>query len=218
VQALGPLFCEISFSETMELKEWIAIFRKHARAFWGTVGVFVVAGGAWYLFQPQHSVADLTLNVTRRGSQETESYKYDDFYRLQADERFADTVVRWLGSPRVVSDIYEDAGMDTGTVDLRGLAGAFSAERLSSQMIRVRYRAQDAESARALSRSLLKIVTENIETLNKEQREKAWFKVVGDEPVVRDGKTSLSFSLEIALVAGVLLGFWVVLLRHYFAK
>ncbi len=121
----------------MEFKEWLDIFRKRTRMMITVILGCIAVGVLWYVFQPRGLAADLTLNVTRIGSQETSDYKYDDFYRLQADERFADTVVRWLGSPRIVSDIYSTAHLDADSLGLSGLNKAFKSERLSSQMIRV---------------------------------------------------------------------------------
>jgi uncharacterized protein involved in exopolysaccharide biosynthesis len=202
----------------MEMKEWIAIFRKYRRSFAIALALLLALGAIWQIVQPKTYAADLTLNVTRKGSQVTGAYKYDGFYRLQADERFADTVVRWLGSPRVVSDIYADALADAGALDARELSRAFKAERLSSQMIRVSYWTKDPDQARRLSRSLVKTVNAETESLNKEQKDEAWFMVMGDDPVVRDGRTTWPLSMGIALTLGLFFGFWTVLLRHYFSQ
>jgi len=206
----------------MEFKDIIAIFRSHARAFVVTVLVCVALGVLFRFVQKDFVVSNLTLNVTRTGAEETTDYQYHDFYRLQADERFADTVVRWLSSPRVVADIYSWISSDSQDAERLHMGDerfrAFKAERLSSQMIQVTYKASGTTEARAIARSLIKQVNEEIATLNKDQQEASWFVVVGDEPVTSDGKISLTVTIAIALALGIFLAFWVVLVRHYFSS
>ncbi|MDD5083472.1 MAG: hypothetical protein PHT88_00855 [Candidatus Moranbacteria bacterium] len=194
----------------MELKDIITIFRTHRNAFFMTVALCVALGAFGHSLQKEHVASNLTLNVTRLGSDKTMDYQYHDFYRLQADERFADTVVRWLGSPRIVSDIYADIS-DANS-------HAFKAQRLSSQMIQVTYDAYDGAFADKIAQSLVARINREADTLNKDQQESTWFSVVGDDPVVRDGRIGITLILAVSLALGVFLGFWVVLLRHYFSS
>jgi capsular polysaccharide biosynthesis protein len=200
----------------MELREYIAIFRKHRKYFWVTVCAFVIVALVWQHWQGEYVVGNLTLNVTRLGSDKTTDYQYHDFYRLQADERFADTVVRWLESPRMVSDIYESAQVNVDTASDRTLSHALTAERLSSQVIQVTYNAENALVARKISQSLIDKVNTEAGALNKDQQEVSWFVVVGSDPVIRDGRFGLMLALVVSFVLGFFVGFWVVLFRHYF--
>ncbi len=206
----------------MEFKDIIDLFRRHARAFWTTTLVCVALGIVFHFAQKDFVVSNLTLNITRAGAEQTTDYQYHDFYRLQADERFADTVVRWLSSPRIVEDIYAWITSDSQDAERLRMGDerfrAFKAERLSSQMIQVTYKATGTTEARAIARSLIKRVNEETDTLNKDQQEVSWFVVVGDEPVAIDGKISLAVTVAIALALGIFLGFWTVLVRHYFTS
>lgn len=199
----------------MEFKEIIAIFRARKKAFWVTVSACIVIGLVWQYSQREYVVADLTLNVTRLGSDKTTDYQYHDFYRLQADERFADTIVRWIASPRMISDIQESARLDPND---RSTSPHLKAERLSSQMIKVTYAAKDATVARRMAQSIENRVNAESNVLNKDQQETSWFMVIGSEPVTQDGRFSLAFALAVSSALGLFLGFWVVLLRHYFTK
>ena len=108
----------------MEFKEYMAIFKRHARVFWLVVLGCVVVSVIWQQNQRAVYQATLLINIGRGSVQNTEQYTYDNFYRLQADERFADTVVRWLGSPRIVEDIYADALIrlsHTGARDVKNI-------------------------------------------------------------------------------------------------
>jgi capsular polysaccharide biosynthesis protein len=200
----------------MELRDMIDIFRRHAKYFWMIVFVCIVIGMAWqHFFQKNNVVSDLTLNIARSGSAHTDAYQYDDFYRLQADERFADTVVRWLASPRMATDIYENIHIDTSSLSSRDLTHSFAAERLSSQMIRVTYSAENEQVAKKLSQSIISNLNRESMDLNKSQQDQTWFLIVGDDPVVRDGRLSVLFVMGISIALGIFIGFWMVLLRHY---
>jgi capsular polysaccharide biosynthesis protein len=199
----------------MEFKAIIAIFRKHKQSFWITVAVCIVIGIIGQRLQTDAVASNLTLNVTRLGAEKTADYQFHSFYRLQADERFADTIVRWIASPRLVADIASEAHLNSDD-------GAFSrtikAERLSSQMIQMTYHAKDASAAQKIAQAIVKRVNIEADTLNADQQEASWFAVVGDEAVVRDARLNLTIALALSLVIGVFLGFWTVLLRHYFTK
>ena len=200
----------------MELRDMMDIFRRHAKYFLWIVCICVVIGMAWqHFFQKKSVVSNLTLNIARSGSAHTDAYQYDDFYRLQADERFADTVVRWLASPRMAMDIYENIHIDTNGLSSRSLTHSFVAERLSSQMIQVTYSAEDEQAARKLSQSIVSNLNKESITLNKSQQDQTWFLIVGDDPVVRDGRQSALFAMGVSIALGVFIGFWMVLLRHY---
>lgn len=203
----------------MELRDLVKIFLKSWKTFFGTVGIFVVTGFAWYVLQPETYKANVTLNVTRMGTQQTTEYRYDGFYRLQADERFADTVVQWLRAPNIIQTITERAQtIPVGRSMFMPRGGALRAERLSSQMIAVTYQTADQESAARVAKVLVSVIDQESTTLNETAQEESWFTVIGDDPVIRDGRVGLALVLAVSLIGGVFIGFWAVLFRHYFRE
>lgn len=199
----------------MELKECAGIFKKHIKVFLLTVVLALIGGYVFCLARPVNFKSSLTLNVTRIGTQETDDYKYDDFYRLQADEKFSDTVVRWLGSPRVATNILNDAGITTSGMGARKISNFFKAQRLSSQTIQITYYAFSLPAAQKISNSVVKILDRQTEELNKFQREITWFKVLGSDPVIMENKLNLSYVMLLSLALGIFLGIWAVFIRHY---
>lgn len=199
----------------MELKEYLTIFRKYFKLFITVAALFVVAGILFQLFRPLNYKAVLNLNVTRIGFQETSDYRYDDFYRLQADEKFADTVVRWLGSPRMGIEIYNDSKIVSTGLSQGKLSKIFKAQRVSSQVVSVKYFSKTPDSARDLSKSIIKIVNREAENLNKFQKEEAWFTVMGGEPVIGENKWPWGVVILASLLLGIFVGVWTVLIKHY---
>lgn len=197
----------------MELKEIIKIFNKYRAIFIYTFLTFLVGAIFLFLMQPVKYQTSLMLNVTRLGSQKTDAYKYDDFYRLQADERFADTVVRWLGDPGINEDILKNSSV----ASVR-LTSEIKAVRLSSQMIAVEYKTADEGSGKKIAASLEKVVNDQVNKLNEDQKDDTWFKIVVNEPVISLFEISFGKILFASIILGIFFGSWSVLIKHYFSK
>ncbi len=191
----------------MELREYILIFRRYRALFFWIVALFIVAGFVFQLLQPVRFAAEITMNVARSGIRVTSDYSYDDFYRLQADERFADTVVRWLESPRIVGDITREARVSGGI--------SFDASRLSSQVIRIRYTIRDEMAAKRMATAILTVLNQEAESLNQNRPEDGWFALVGEIPAISDARVNKGRVFALAFSLGIFFGFFAVLFRWY---
>ncbi len=196
----------------------IMILKKGRSLFVVVVVLFVVGAFVWQALQPPRSQATLLINIGRSGVQETNDYTFDSFYRLQADERFADTVVRWLAAPRVVEDIYQEAHLNAENITSAQALSSFSAKRLSSQMISVTYTGSNEKILREVSESVVRVLNRYTETLNTDGKEKGWFVVIGSDPILSDARVSRELALLVGLGAGVFIAFWLILFRHYFSR
>jgi capsular polysaccharide biosynthesis protein len=170
---------------------------------------------AFFALKPVSYSTSLALNITRSGAQQTPDYKYDDFYRLQADEKFAETIVKWLQDPRTVADIYTTAGLEVSDFSIKQLAKSFASQKLSSQFVSVSFSARSFDSAKKISDAIVNVVSKNTEELNKNQKENTWFQVVAQDPVITRDKISPLILLLASLLVGIFLAFWVVLIIHY---
>ncbi len=201
----------------MELKEFLKIFIDYKKTFFGIVVFFVLCGATYFFIQPETYNASLTLNISRGSESNLDEYNYGDFYRLQADERFADTVVRWLGSPRVVENIlWNYFGQNSFiTFDDKQLRGFFSAKRMSSQVVDVTFSISNKKDAKIISDDLKSNINSEADKLNKKQKQDGWFVVLGDDPVVTSNEKGLLFLLALTGMMGLFVGFVVVMFRHY---
>ena len=199
----------------MELKEYLAILKKQQKTFWFLVFLITSIGLLYFLFRPISYSTSLTINLTRAGQQETTAYKYDDFYRLQADEKFVETIVEWLKAPRTVADIYAEAGLDFQNLSLKNLSKAIKVEKLSSQVVAVSFGTSNKEEAGKISNAINKILTKNISELNKNQKEETWFEIVAHDPITVQDNFNLLLVAIVFLLVGIFIAFWVVLIIHY---
>lgn len=195
----------------MELKEYFKILKKNYRLFAGVVmGVLVFGLVGWSLIGVKYRVV-VDLDVTRTGYQnDTKDYRYDEFYRLQADERFADTVVRWLESDRIKKDIYQ--GSSEASFE------KLKAQRLSSQVIKVSFLVKDKNLANKVTHSIYNILNDKTVQLNLEQKNPNWFKILTSDPFVTKYQVHIIKLLVALLAGGIFLAFWTVFIKHYLEK
>ena len=194
----------------MELKDFFAIFIVHKKIFWGVIVVAIVCSAVVYFVQNQTYKTSLTLNVTRDAAPENDEYSYDSFYRLQADERFADTVVRWTQSAHVVKSVFGDRENNSWVNKNK-----FNAKRLSSQVVDVTFITVTEQQAKSTAKKLVTVLNQESQKLNIQQKQKNWFVVLGSEPVITDNKISFIFLIGLGIFVGFFIAFWTVMIRHY---
>jgi len=199
----------------MELKEYLQIIKRNIIAFGAVIAIVVLGSFALFTLKPITYSTSLALNITRSGAQQTPDYKYDDFYRLQADEKFAETIVQWLQDPRTAANIYTAAGLDVTNFSIRQLARSFSSTKLSSQYVSVSFSARSLDSAKKISNAIVSVISKNTGELNKDQNENTWFEVVAQDPVITRDQVSPLILLLASLLVGIFLAFWAVLIIHY---
>ena len=193
----------------MEIKEYIKIFKKHYKLFLVIVLSTITVGIFVQVILPAKYKVSIDINVTRLGYQKnTNDYRYDSFYRLQADEKFADTVVRWIDSPRIQTDISEK---------LKNISfEKLKARRLSSQMINVTFLISQPDRANEVTKIMEKLLNNQTKELNKYQQDPNWFKLLISKPVVSNYKLPIEKLIIILLFAGIFIGFWGVFIKNYF--
>jgi capsular polysaccharide biosynthesis protein len=200
----------------MELREYIQIIKKNICLFIFVV-VLVLAGGlVYFCLMPTSFDASLALNIGRKGSEQTTDYKYDYYYRLGADEKFADTIVEWLKDPATVENIFEDANLPRENFSIKKLTRILKPEKRSSQLVLVYFSAANATEAGNIANSIQKEMLKNTENLNNLQKDSAWFNIISQDPVIIKHSINLKIFIPLFLVVGIFLAFWVILFYHYF--
>lgn len=161
-----------------------------------TVGLALAA--AW----PKSTSVSLAFTVDQRKRQATAEYAYDGYYALKAAELFTDTVISWFGTPSVVAEIYQKAGVPLPNGDASAATANFRMKRLSSQVVTARFKATDENTGQSLARAAAEVVAERAARLGVDERGNSLFIVQADQPDIAVTKPSL----PAAGVAGVVLG------------
>lgn len=199
----------------MELKEYYKIWRENVSVVIYTTIIAVVVVYAWSVRVSQNYNASLLLNISRTETQPTADYRYDQFYRLQADDKFAETVVEWLKAPGVAQDIFAKAGVNSDQKTIRQLAKSFRAEKLSSGLIGVSFSTQTEDEAKKTAAAVSSVISEKTENLNKEARDPNWFKVNLSNPAILKNMQDLRLNLGVATLAGIIIGSLLAFGKHY---
>lgn len=202
----------------MELREYLKIFKENIRTFIFVMILVLAAGFTYFYSKPVSYDTSLSFNITQKGVEATTDYKYDHFYQLSANEKFADTMVEWLKAPGFVENIYANSNIPTHSFSLKKLTKLFKAEKRSSQLVLVYFSAPNEEIAKNISNSVKKEVQKNIESLNLSQKDPNWFEVLSAEPLIIKHTFDFWWIFSGLFFSGFFLAFWTVLATHYFKK
>jgi uncharacterized protein involved in exopolysaccharide biosynthesis len=202
----------------MELRELINLFKKEKVLFGCILSGFLVIGLLWVALEPKRFESNILITIGRtEGGQDqaVSDYQYDNYYRLQADERYGDTLVRLLATPQVTRDIFEGADLANATP-----AGTFfEGRKLSSQIVEITFTDTDKSKLAPLGVSLTQVLNRYTSELQSQtDGQKNWFRIVASEPVITDARTSTAQVFGIALFFGLFIGFWAVLIKHYLSQ
>lgn len=202
----------------MELIDYLNIVSKR-KALIVTLIILIVVGGILFsVLIPEAYLTSVSLAVSREGRQDTQDYKYDGYYSLQASELFSETVVSWFLSPEVVTDIFEKAEIDPETENLRELSHIFDAEKLAAQNVLVKFKTSNKDDAEKLSRAMQEVVTERTKILNSASGEDAKFTVIVKDPITVSGSPEMWLIAIISLVVGVVMSIGIAFLVDYIGR
>lgn len=202
----------------MELKEYYKIWRENISVVIYAILIAIIVVYAWSVRKSETYSASLILNISRSEAQSTAEYRYDQFYRLQADEKFAETIAQWLKAPGVANDIFDKSGIDSHESTMRALAKSFQAEKLSAELVGVRYSTQNEDEAKKIANSLNAVISGKTKDLNSESRDPNWFKVDMSNLIVLKNQQDLRVNLAIAAIIGLFIGTLLAFGKHYLSE
>ncbi len=199
----------------MELREYYKIWRHHISVVIYVVLISIVAAYAWSVRMSESYSASQLLEISRNNFQSSSDYRYDQFYRLQADEKFAEAIEVWLKSAGVSRSILEKAELDPGGKTVRQLSKSFRPEKIASNVIRVNYSTQNEEEAKKLADSIEDVISEKTNALNAASQDPNWFVVESSDFVAARNRQDLRINLLAAILAGLFLGTLAAFGKHY---
>jgi len=199
----------------MEFKEFLNLIREEAVLFLCLLGL-VVFGGL-FIHKHQNSLysGSLAINISRTEPQVAREYQYDQFYRLQADEKFGKNIVNWVGDPILISNVQKDFSK-IGKGQWSDISNVKTTQ-LSANYIKVDFKSKAPGSALIFGEALKGRLQEKNKQLNAGE-ESNWFALVIDETFVAKNQISLSFILVVSVVLGAFAGVFGVLIKYYFFK
>jgi capsular polysaccharide biosynthesis protein len=137
---------------------------------------------------------------------------------LQADDKFAETVVEWLKSPGITKNIFDKAGVNSSQKTMRNLSKSFQAEKLSSNLVGVRYSTETSEESGKIAPAIASVVSEKTKALNADARDPNWFQVAASDLIILKNTQDLRVNLGIAALVGFFLGTLLAFGKHYISE
>ncbi len=201
----------------MELKEYITIIKKEFKLI---IIVSILTSLSAFLFstiKPALYETSITLAINKNKTQNTNDFKYDGYYALQTSEMLADTIVEWTKSPTIVSSIYQKAGVNQDFKNIKSYSKKFTAKKMSSQHIEVKFKIDTRDTAEKISLATIETISEKIKILEKNSGEEIAFSVTSENPVIIENKPDAFLNLFIGLFSGMILGIFIVFGKRYFA-
>ncbi|MBU4338624.1 hypothetical protein KKB43_00345 [Patescibacteria group bacterium] len=200
----------------MELKEYIRIFKKEKNIISGTVLLVLILTLIFSGLKEVSCENDMLLLISRSGTQNTDDYKYDGYYAVQASDIFADNASQWLASASIASEIYIRAKAESELRSLKDFSKIFKADKLSSQYVRVRYRSKDKETAIDLAHAITDVLQEKADLLSRSSIEQISFKIIYSDPLSIESKSDFLLNGILAIIGGLFLGIFMALGKNYF--
>jgi capsular polysaccharide biosynthesis protein len=199
----------------MELREYYKILKLNISVIIYTILIVVIIAYAWSVRASQSYNASLLLNISQTETQSTSDYRYDQFYRLQADDKFSETVASWLKSPGVSQDIFAKAGVNSDQKTMRDLSKSFQAEKMSSNLVSVKYSTETNDTSARIASAISAIISDKTKALNSDARDPNWFQISASNLIILKNVQDLRLNLGIAAFIGLFLGTLFAFGKHY---
>jgi len=202
----------------MELREYYKILKLNMAVVFYTIIILVVVVYAWSVRQSETYSASLLLNISRTETQSSADYRYDQFYRVQADEKFSETIGEWLKMPGIVAEIMEKAKISQEGKTIRALSRSFQADRMAPEIVEVRYSTTNHDDAKKISESLGIVIMEKVKSLNADAKDPNWFSVTPSNLVILKNIQDLRINLALAALVGFFFGVLFAFAKYYISE
>ncbi|MFA5925429.1 MAG: Wzz/FepE/Etk N-terminal domain-containing protein [Parcubacteria group bacterium] len=202
----------------MELREYYKILRKNISVMVYTILILVVLTYIWSIRKAETYSTSFLISISRVENQSTSDYRYDQYYRIQADDKFSDTVSEWLKSPGVVQEIFEKSGLSANGKSLRQLEKTFRAEKMSPEIIEVRFSPDNPDEGKKIGDAISAVVSEKTKDINSPANDPNWFRADTSNLITVKNFQDLRINLLLAAVAGIFIGALFAFLKHYISE
>ena len=173
----------------------------------GALLVGVIAG-----FLPARYETSISFTIDQRPRQQPKDYDYGGYYGLKAAELFGDTLISWFGTPSFVVDLYKEAGipLPLGRADVAAAVDGFSAKKLSTQNVLIRFSTRDQASAEALAKAAAAAVGRKTAALNQDDQGNSLFIIAASDPIITRAPIPPPVAAAVGLALGAFIGYCIV--------
>jgi len=197
------------------IQEYLKIIKNYKYALLGISIATAVVTFIVTMKQPSYYNSSLSLLVSSSQVQDTQDYRFDGYYTIQATDLFSNNIEAWLKSPEVVSGIFNAAKINPGTSHIKELTKIFKAEKLAPHYVEVRYKTSGEQDATRIASAITDALSEKTKSLGESSKNQTAFSVSSGKPVTALTKPPVLVNTAVAFVAGLFMGFLLVLMKEY---
>lgn len=201
----------------MELKEYFRIIKKDKGVIIKTTILTLAFAIAFSYLQKTSYESSVSLFIIKDGTQSTDEFKYDGYYALQSGEIVADNLEKMLQSPQVVSEIYQNADIDSNFDKIKKYKKSFTAHKMSNQYVEVSFNSETRENAEKISKSITKTIQQKMEQAKSSSEDEVSFSIENNSPVIIKKEPDIALNSLVGIFSGLFLGMIIVLIKKYFA-
>jgi len=202
----------------MELKEYIKIIKKRTRMIL-TIGILVAVSTLLFsVLKPINYETSLSLFINKNKTQQTDDFKYDGYYALQAGEVIADSIQQWLKSPETVNAIYQKAQVDSSFGNIKSYTKKFDAKKMSAQYVEVKFGSSTEEEAGKISSAVVETIKDKLKNLEENSEEELSFSIESENPIIIENRPRVYLNVVIGFISGLFLVVFIVFGKEYFSN
>lgn len=200
----------------MELKEFLKVLVKYRMTFATVWLLIVVLGLSIIFFIPQKYKATFSIDITRDNQEQiVTEYEYDQFYRLEADDRFGRTIVQWFNDEAIISQMYAVSKNVDEEFNDHKFETNFRAEKLANSYIKVTFSVSDKNEIGPIFLGVKNVLKSKTAEFNGGFRKQNRFSLIFNGPTIKEAETPFTQLLIGLFGGGFFLAIFGVMIRKY---
>ncbi len=170
----------------MEYSPTIAYYLSRFRQYLGLILVVSILGGLLAYAIASRTGRQYQVHfsyvVSLREREDSNEFRFDGFYALQATDLFSQTVAEWISTPEIVVAAYKEAGLPLPGTDPHAVSRIIEAKKTAPQLVEITVKEKTADRAHKLTEGLKVVMNKNIEMYDTQGIPALQFRIVPTEP------------------------------------
>ncbi len=192
----------------MELRKIIKLINKESFFLVLISIIFVLTTFTFFLLKPNTYELEMTMDLGSEGTQNTNDFKYDNFYRYETSRKIVASTVEWLKDDGLTKSILNKADVKEEN------SLKIDANQISDVSFRVNWKNKEKKDLEAIALELEPVLQEKIEGIHEDSDFKFIYNSSGY--IIKDGDLSTWLAVLIAGLVGLWLAFLWVLVKDYY--
>jgi capsular polysaccharide biosynthesis protein len=168
-------------NKKVRLNYWQALQQKMPVLLVISVGAAIIAYVIVRSLGPSYET-HFSYLISLSDRDQTNTYRFDGYYALQATDLFSSTLAEWVQSPEVVVATYRQAGRQLPSDNPQSLRGIITATKAAPQLVQVTVTTKDKDETQKLTQALLTVMERNVAQYHEQGTPAVRFRVVNTEP------------------------------------